>query len=94
MFQSNLVQGIMHSNQSLGFATHQLTRIKIRGISIEEPISVAIKEDGIVTECNHAGTHQETYYFNEGFEDEYSRLVQVCDRGDAWSYDGQDWNEL
>lgn len=49
-------------------------------------------EDGIVVECDHAGHYQDTIYFNEGLEDEYGRLVEVCDLCPAWSYDGEDWN--
>jgi hypothetical protein len=90
MINSTLVQDILHQNQKLGLATGQVQRIKIRGFSIAEDVCVQIKEDGIVVECNHAGSHTEMLTQNAGMDDERTVETTVCDRCPAQLI-GEEW---
>lgn len=69
----------MHLNQTIGLATGQATRIKVRGISIAEDVSVTFKEDGIIVDCNHAGTHTEMLTSYAGMDEEFTAETTVCD---------------
>ncbi len=90
MLSSTLVQGIMKDNQALGLATGQLDRIKITGLSLAEDVSVTFKEDGIIMDCNHAGTHTEILPSNGGMTDERWDETTVCD-GCGAQYISDEW---
>lgn len=63
-------------------------------------VTVQVKEDGIVTYCNHAGAkwrkESDTIIY-QSFDGEHEHTFDFeayhCDRCPAWSYDGEDWNE-
>lgn len=66
----------------------------------DEPITIQVYEDGILTHCNHAGhqTKREEFtvpvWNGDAFEPtgtEYKQ-VEICKCG-AWSYDGEEWYE-
>lgn len=67
----------------------------------DEDVTVQVKEDGIVTFCNHAGFTTETEEFTvpiwngDAFEPTGTdyREVLVCDKCNAWSEDGEEWFE-
>ena len=70
--------------------------IHIKGFSFEEPITVQVIEDDIVTYCNHDGaeigvvTHE--YFYGEGIE-ELTKTGKVCDKCDAWQDIDGVWHE-
>ena len=66
------------------------TQIKVRGFSIPESISFTIKEDGIIVECNHAGTHTEMLTQDAGVDTERTIETTVCDACPAQLI-GEEW---
>lgn len=66
--------------------------IKVTGgdhIWFEQPITVQVKEDDIVTFCNHAGHEPGIFYI----DDQLRSTGELCDKCEAWSYDGEEWHE-
>lgn len=79
-------------NDELGRQLGQ-NKINVRYVSYAWPITVQVVENDIVVHCNHAGNYIDTidYYFEP--DNTYERPAWVCDKCNAWSADGRDWNE-
>lgn len=60
------------------------------------PITVQLKEDGIVTHCNHAGAYYGLYFSDVFFKDEITEVpheAMLCDKCHAWQDKEGNWNE-
>ena len=76
--------------------------IKVRHYSYDHPVTVQVKEDGIVTSCNHAGAKmtivEDQYLHGNIFTGNVEMREQsftgiLCDKCPAWSIDGEEWYE-
>lgn len=76
--------------------------IKVRSFDYDEPVTVQIKEDGLVSHCNHAGAEfgifPQDYQYGDSRTGEVSMgevLVQgtLCDRCPAWMDMEGEWHE-
>lgn len=59
-----------------------------------EPVTVQIKENGVVIHCDHAGAAYEDITFNAGLDDERTERHLACDKCPAWfmkTDDGGEW---
>ncbi len=74
----------------------QRTKIPVRGFSFRDDITVQIKEDGVVTHCNHAGATTgvfiRDFYVNDQ-DLEYAQTATLCDKCDAWGDEDGEWHE-
>lgn len=96
MFNSLLVQDIFMKTQQVSLKANIIKRIPVQGFSFTEDITVQIKEDGIVTHCNHAGATvgvfvQDFYY--QGKDHEVAQTAILCDKCDAWCDEDGEWYE-
>lgn len=82
-------------------AIHLFVKYENSFFSEESPVTVQVVENDIVMHCDHAGHHTAlveftTPYFNgDAFEPTGSsfKKVEVCDKCDMWSPDGEEWYE-
>lgn len=65
----------------------RLSKIRIKGFSSPEAVTVQTVEDGIITDCNHAGHEPGVLVI----DDEVRGRAELCDKCAAWSYDGEEW---
>lgn len=56
------------------------TRIEVkrRGYSYPEDVQVTVRQDDIIVHCNHVKSEIEPVFFNSGHDDEYHRMLAVC----------------
>ncbi len=66
-----------------------INKIRIKGFVHPEGVTVQTKEDGLVTSCNHAGHGPGILVIGDDARGE----AELCDKCDAWSYDGENWYE-
>jgi len=91
---------LQYFNQTIQPLNEQLAkslgikRITVKGFSWEEPVTVQVLEDGLVSDCNHAGataTVLEMEYREAGEYLPYNQQAMACDKCNAWSVDGEEW---
>ena len=76
------------------------TKIPVKQISFEDPVTVQVIEDGIVTHCNHDGAVYDAVSYDvlvNGFDGpDYAEITHaglVCDKCPAWQSEDGGWNE-
>lgn len=65
----------------------RITKIRVKGFTVPADVTVQKVEDGIVTDCNHAGHAPGVLVI----DDEVRGEAELCDKCMAWSYDGEHW---
>lgn len=71
-------------------------KIKVTGYSPEQEITVQVREDGILTHCNHGGAEIDVIDTDLYQNGEFIDVVQTaiaCDKCVAWQDESGEWYE-